>query len=605
MRRLLSILMILLLHDLPLQGGDGSFVATVDKTRAAPGDQIEITFTLSGSNGGKSFRPPAFTDFLVLAGPNQSTNMQFINGVVSSSVSYTYVLQPRSEGKFTIAPAAIEYNGKQLQTQPVGVEVVKGAARPNGPAGQSAAPDIARQIADNLYVQVTVDKSRVVKGEQLVVTYRLYNRVNLVNIGIGKVPALTGFFTEDLEVPKQIQFSNEVVNGKAFQVAVLKKAALFPQQSGPLEIDPLEANCVVQVQTKKRSNNVFDQFFNDPFFGNVSNVEYKAASKPVKITVAPLPDANVPADFRGAVGKYAMEAWLDRSRTRANDPVTLRVKISGRGNLKLLQPPNLTVTPDIEQYDPKISDAVSKEGDQIAGSRTFEYLLVPRRPGDQKISSFPFSYYDIEKKNYVTFRSPEFILTVEKASDFAPGPSTGISKEDVKLLGEDIRFIKSGEPSLRRRGETFSGSAAFYALAGSPPAAFVAYVLLLRRRRKLTGDAGALRNRKARKIARRRLVRAKKFLDEKKKVEFYFEVSRALWGYVADKLGIPPSDLSVDSIRSSLERRSVPGEVVAKLASAIDRCEFARFAPAQDSLGIDGMYRDAIELISAIEDNMR
>ncbi len=596
---------------------DATFIASVDRNKLGMGEQFEITFTLSGTSGGSNFRPPSFNDFLTLSGPNQSTNMQFINGAMSASVTYSYVLQPRAEGKFVIPSAFINHGGKQLQTQPITIDVTKGASQQSTPGGQKSRQsqedtDIGKQIGDNLFLKVIVDKSRVYQGEQITATYRIYTRVNVVSYSMTKVPSLTGFWSEELEIPKQVQLSNELVNGKQYRVGILKKVALFPQRSGTLAIDPMEVECVVQVQSRRRSNDIFDQFFNDPFFGNVANVNHKVRSQPLNIAVLPLPVADVPSGFSGAVGKFSMEAWLDKRQTKTNEPVTLKVKISGRGNLKLLEAPIVNISSDIEKYDPKISDNITKQGDQIAGSRTFEYLLIPRHPGDHKIPSVQFAYFDIDKKSFVSNSSPEFILTVEKGSETTPMYAIGISKEDVKLLGEDIRFIKSEIISLNRKGETFTGSPLFFALSIAPISLFVGFMFYVRRREKLQGNFMLVRNRKARKLAQRRLAEAKKFLDAKMKVddstrreEFYTEISRALWGYAADKLGISPSDLSVDYVRTTLESRGIPTEVSNKLTSTIEMCDFARFAPATGAVQMDNVYKDTVALISTIEERLR
>jgi oxygen tolerance protein BatD len=587
-----------------------SFTASVENNRVGVGDQFEITFSLGGTSAGSNFQPPPFTDFLVIGGPNQSTSMQFINGSVSSSVSWSFVLQPKAEGKFTIGPATIDYGGKKLQTQPIAMEVAKGSAQPAQQQGRQQAQqpgtaDIDKQIGDNLILRVTLDKSRVYQGEQITATYKIYTRVNISNYNLTKGSSLTGFWSEDLDVPKQVQLSTETLNGKQYRVGILRRVALFPQRSGTLQIDPMEVVCAVQVQNRRRSNDIFDQFFNDPFFGNAQTVNHKVRSEPVSINVLPLPSANVPNGFNGAVGKYTVETWLDKRQTKTNEPVTLKVKISGRGNLKLLEPPAVTVPPDIERYDPKISDNIAHQGDEIAGSRTFEYLLLPRRAGELKIPSFSYAYFDIDKKAYVPFTSPEFPLSVEKGSDLAGGPATGISKEDVKLLGEDIRFMKSEDLSLRRKGESFAGSPLFFALSFSSLFSFIGFMFFVKRRERVLGDVAGLRNRKARKMAQKRLQEAKKFLHQKKEEQFYAEVSRALWGYIGDKLGIPPSDLSLQIVKTALESRGVSAEAVGKLSSAIERCEYARFAPSSGAVQMDAVYREAIEIISETEDQLR
>ena len=594
---------ILILLNAYAFGQNASFVASVDNDHVAAGDQFQVTFTLTGSSGGNAFRPPAFNDFFVLSGPNQSTNMQIMNGAVSSSLSYGYVLQAKAEGKFTIGPAAIEYGGKQLQTQPITMIVSKGAPKPKQNAQGSEPADIGKQIGDNLYLKASVDKTNIYQGEQITVTYKIYTRVSIVNYTISKLPSLTGFWSEDLAVPKEIQLTNETINGKQYKVGILKKVALFAQRSGALQLDPMDVDCVVQVQTRQRSNNVFDQFFNDPFFGNVQNVKHVVHSDAVKINVNPLP-ANAPEGFNGAVGKFSMESWLDKRETKANDPVTLKVKISGAGNLKLLGTPTLNVPPDIERYDPKIADNFSNEGNKITGSRSFEYLLIPRHPGDLTIPSFPFAYFDLDKKAYVTLHSPDFPLKVGRGSDIAGAVSSGLSKEDVKLLGEDIRFIKSGTASFGKSGSRLAGSPQFYVLTISPFFAFIGFVFYMRKRERLMGDIRLVRNRKARKIAQRRLEESKKFLHAQKKEDFYSSISKALWGYSSDKLGIPAADLTLDNIRAKLQERGVAAELVAKLGSTIEQCDYARFAPSADSSQMDVMYKETVNLISGIEEQI-
>ena len=303
---------------------DVSFTASVDRNQVETGQQLQVTFTLSGSTGGKNFRPPGFNDFLVMSGPSQSTSMQFINGVMSSSISYSYVIQPRSEGKLTIGSASIEVGGKQYQTQPITIEAAKGAPRPPQQRRQTDEETLAEQIGDDLFLKVTADKSRVYQGEQLTVTYKVYTRVNIVNYSVSKVPALTGFWSEELESPQQIQLTTEIVNGKQYRVGTLKKVALFAQRSGTIELDPMEVGCVAQLNVRRQSRDFFDQVFADPF-GSAVNVNRKIRSQSVKLTVLPLPSDNVPMGFNGAVGKFSMDAWLDKRETKTNEPVTLKI----------------------------------------------------------------------------------------------------------------------------------------------------------------------------------------------------------------------------------------------------------------------------------------
>jgi hypothetical protein len=576
-----------------------SFTASVDRNRIAMGEQIEITFTLNGS--GKNFQPPPFSDFLVLSGPNQSTNMQYINGAMSQSVAYSYVLQPRAEGKFTIGAATIESNGKKIQSNNISIEVTKGSPQQKQQQRQQSAGDanLNKQIGDNLFIKASVNKTSVYQGEQITATYKLYSRVNIVNSSIKKIPALTGFWNQEIDVPKNAQ-TTEVVNGIQYQVFPIKKIALFPQHSGTLELDPMEAEFVVQVQSRRHSGDIFDQFF-----GNVQNVNYPTKSSPVKITVRPLPAQNIPAGFSGAVGKFSMESWLDKTETKTNEPVTLKVKISGSGNLKLIEAPKFVFPPDLESYEPKISDNITTGTDIISGSRTYEYLLIPRHVGEQKIPSFTFSYFDPEKQQYVTTKSPDFVLNILKGSEVLNSSTATLSKEEVKLLGQDIRFIKSGTTSFRKKDESFFGSIGFCALLFLPILLFAGFISYIRHYEKITGDIIMLRSRKATKIAKKRLAKAKILLDGKKDEEFYTEISQALWGFAGDRLSIPLSDLSQDSISTALKSRNVNDNSASKFISTLEHCEFARFTPSGSSVQMEKMYNDTIQLISAIEEEVR
>lgn len=575
-----------------------SFTATVDSDQVALGDYFQVTFTLNGSSGGRNFSPPPFTDFDVLSGPNQSTSMQITNGAMNASVSYSYVLQPRAEGNFAIGPASIEADNKKLQTKPLIIQVTKGAGKAKPKTGSADARDVRAQLAGNVVLKAIPDKTRVYQGEQITVSYKLYTRVQILNYNQARTPALTGFWSEELEVPKEIRMSTEILDGKQFAVGLLRKTALFPQRSGTLDLDPMEIEVTVPMQ--RQSNDPFDAFFSSQ-----QPVNYKTASEPIHVTVLPLPTQNVPSGFSGAVGKFQLEAQMDKQEVKANDPVTLKVKIAGRGNLKLLEPPAISIPPDMERFDPKTSSSIAPEGNQIAGSRTFEYLLIPRHAGDQKILPFSFSYFDTDQQKFVTLRSPEFVIKVQHGSESEAPSVAGLNREDVKLLGEDIRFIKSGGVSFHRKGVSFTGSALFYLLIFSPPFVFALFLVALKRRERVLSDVFALRSKKAKKAAQQRLAKAKKLLNEKKQEEFYSEVSRALWGYLSDRFGIPLSELNRENVTSTLQARSVSPETITSIASTMDQCEFARFAPGADSLQMEHIFQSASQLISTIEGQLR
>ncbi|MCU0342374.1 MAG: BatD family protein, partial [Ignavibacterium sp.] len=342
-----------------------SFIATVDNNQVAENDRFELRFTFEGKNLNalKNFNPPSLKEFRVLSGPNQSTSMQIINGVSSSSLTLSYILLPNATGVFTIGSASIQYEDKSFTTDPIKVTVVKGAPKPKGNSGSQISND---EIAKNLFIRASIDKSRVYLGEQVTITYKLYTKLNIASqMSVDKLPQYQGFWAEELETARNISFSREVIDGQQYNVGLLKRAALFPNQSGKLEVTPFELTIPIQVQKKKNPNNIWDDFFGDPF-GRAEIVEYKAKSNTLKVDVIPLPENNKPESFRGAVGKFNFSAVLDRQKTKTNEPINLKLDISGTGNIKLLELPPFELPNGFEKYDPKIDEQINRSG-KISG----------------------------------------------------------------------------------------------------------------------------------------------------------------------------------------------------------------------------------------------
>jgi hypothetical protein len=580
---------------------DVSFTASADKTTIALGEQFNLQFTLSGASSGKNFQLPDLSKFLTLSGPNQSTSMQIINGSVSSSVAYSYVLQARETGKFTIGSATIEAGGKQYSTQPLTITVVKGTAQQKQSAVQS--PDNSVHIGDNLFLRAEVDRTHVYQGEQITVTFKVFTRVRITNYTINKLPNMIGFWSEDIAIPQQVNLVNETYKGKQYQVGVLKKTALFPTQPGTLEINPLEIVCQVQVQ-QRRSNGKewFDQFFNDPFFNTVQTSNVTITSEPIKITVLPLPKNDAPHNFRGAVGKFSMDVALNKKDVKTNEPLSLKATISGTGNIKILEAPGIEVPNDFEKYDPKITDNIDRTGPVIRGSKTFEWLLVPRYPGEKHIPPLEFSYFDPSQRKYVSLHSGPIDINVEKGSAEPEQFAGTISKEDVKLLNEDIRFIKTEPMAFYRRGEESLSTATVAVMTVLPLLAFFGVVAFRQKSLRDSSDLVSFRARKAMKVATKRLQQAKTLLTANNAEEFYAETSRALWQYVADKLSIDRAELSIDTVTQQLSEKNISAELVGRIKECLELCEFARFAPASASEEEKKkMYDIASEVIVATE----
>jgi len=589
--RILSVIAVAAVCVATVLAQDVTFQANIDRNPVGLGEQFTLSFVLTSQTmgGGKNLQLPDLSRFHIMSGPNQSSSMQILNGTVSSTVSYEYTLQPKDVGKFEIGPGAIEIGGKVYRSEKLVVEVVKNPTR----AKPQAAPqqDQQVQIGDNLFLKASVDRSHVTQGEQINLEFKIYTRVSILRPELAKNPTLTGFWGEDVDVP-QSAATRETFNGKQYQVGTVKKMALFPTQSGTLEIGPMELKIGVQVQS--RSADPFDAFFRDPF-GRTVNVTVR--SEPVKVTVEPLP-GGAPAEFRGAVGRFGMSTTVDKKTTRTNEPVSIKVTVSGTGNIKLLEAPTLELPPDFEQYPPKVTESITK-GEKISGSKTFEFVVLPRYPGMKTIPPLTFVYYDPGKREYARLRSPQMELHVEQGTATQAPVIAGGSREDVRLLSQDIRFIKVTGTSFTRTGQYLHTSPLFIVLLVLPLAGLGGAIAFAGRRRAVLADEAGYRHRQAIKIARKGLKVAEYLLNLKggskegpaanQRLRFYSEVSKALWKYLGDKLGMPPAGLSVENATAELQRRGVEKGLLSAFRVLVETCDMARFAPS--SLEVPQMQR--------------
>jgi hypothetical protein len=567
-------------------------------------DQFEVTFSFNGPdvNNVNGFKSPDFANFMILSGPNQSTSMSIINGAVSGSLTYSYYIQPKSIGTYTIGSASVSYKGTTFKSQPLKMEVVKGSAPPPSANKQQAvSPDAQNsEIAKNLFIRVFADKQKVYQGEQVTVTYKLYTRLNIAaQMQVSKLPQYQGFWAEELETPTNINFTVENVDGKQFRVGILKKAALFPSQSGELTVSPMELKVPVQIQKKrKQGGSVFDDFFNDPFFGNAETVQYNAKSNTVKVNVMPLPE-NKPESFKGAVGQFSLSSELNKNTTKTNEPLSLTLNISGTGNVTLLTVPELNLPAGMEKYDPKSTEQVTRQN-KISGKKSIEYLIVPRNAGKKEIPPVKFSYFDPNKKSYVTLSTPPYNITVEQGT--GDQSYAGMSKEDVKLLGDDIRYIKTSPASLHQRGEVLIDDIGFWTTVALPFFALIGAVMWKRREDRLSGNISLMRYQKAQRISVKRLKTAKALMLADKQTDFYTEISLALFGYLEDKLHIPKSEFTLDRASAELRNSKVNESLIAGIVNCAEKCEYIRFAPVEDgTTEMKNMYQQTEKLIIDVE----
>jgi len=584
------------------------FKLTADKTTVRQNERFQVYFTFEGGSGTtlQGYRPPSFENFRILSGPNQSSSMTIINGSISSTVTYSYILvAPNRTGKFKIGSASLKYKGDEYKTNSLVINVVKGSGKKGKAGSQVESED--KQIAKNVFIRAIADKRNVVKGEQVTVTYKLYTRLNISSPQISKLPQYKGFWAKELATGKTINFDVEMYKGVRYRSAVLKKVALFPTKSGKLTVTPFALDIPVMVRRKAhRSNDPFDAFFNDSFFGRTETVNYTATSNAVTINVAPLPEEGKPASFTGAVGDFDFKATLDKNKVEANDAVTIKLEVSGKGNIELLDLPDIKLPPGFEKYDPKISKNINNKG-SISGKKTVEYLIVPRVPGVKIIEPVEFSYYNPKLKKYIIKSSPKFTITVTGSanSEYAGQSSTGFSKEDVKLLSQDIRFIQTSNFKLVRKAKGSLIKSWFWGMLVAPLLLMFIVIGYKKRHDKLTGNVHLVRSQKAEKKAKARLKTARKALDEKDIEKYYEEISKGLFGYLEDKLQLQKADLSVEKVVSILEKNGIDQVLIERVKNIIEKCEYSRFAPnAKTEEATTTLYNETIDVIVNLENRI-
>ncbi|MDD5570946.1 MAG: BatD family protein, partial [Bacteroidales bacterium] len=494
MKRIFEILILIILFS--GESYSQKLTASANETQVYINSQFQVTFSLTGGQA-ESFNPPSFKGFQVMGQSSSSGGGMtiIVNGKVvqggGGEQQWIYFLVPASAGKFTIDPASATINGKKVQSNSLTIEVVNSGSKISKQQNQTN-QNIPEVKDKDIFVRAFVNKTNHLQGEQIIVTYKIYTRVPISQYTIDKLSQYTGFWSQDLlKENERVKQSNETINGVTYVVAEIRKVALFPQKSGTLTIAPLELECLAQIKTRTRRNDPFADFFKDPFFSNFpdpfaesyQNVKKKLKSNALTVNVKPLPSENKPDDFKGTVGIFSFSSQIDKTKLKTNEAANLKFTISGTGNIKLIEKPTISFPPDLETYDPKVNDNINITMSGISGSKTFEYLVIPRSAGTFKIKSVSFSYFDLSKNKYITFASPEYTLEVEKGSANEPGVVVrGVNKEDLKYLGSDIQFIKNQKFTLTPVGIYFYNSLNFYLLLIIPFLLFVVFVIMNRKR---------------------------------------------------------------------------------------------------------------------------
>ncbi|MFT3754030.1 MAG: BatD family protein [Paludibacter sp.] len=579
-------------------------------TASAPSTVImdspfQLVYTVNAS--GRDLRVPEITNFEILAGPFQSSSssIQIINGRQSSSESnsFTYTLQAVKTGTFTIPSASIIVGGKKYTSNGISIKVLPADAASKSQSGgrgaQAGAKSGTQAISnDNIFIRTEVSKTNVYEQEAILVTYKLYTLVDVVQFTNAKLPDFSGFMKQDIEQNKNAQLSYESFNGKNYGAIVLSQVLLYPQHAGVIEIGKASFEAVIRVQNRAQVRSIFDDFFD-----SYTNVTKKIIAPSSKIIVNALP-ANKPASFNGTVGHFNLNADISATQVKSNDAVTLKINISGAGNMKLIKNPDIKFPEGFETYDPKVTNNFKTNSSGVSGSKIIEYMFIPRHSGNFEIPASEFSYFDTHDRKYKVLTIPAYKLQVAKGAG-GEGPAVVgnyVDKEDVKQIGKDIRYIATSEFELSKEEEPLFGTLAAWLMYLIP--LFISLVLFVFFRKQVIENANVtmVKNKKANKVAQKRLKHAQKLLKEGNKDKFYEEVLKAVWTYLSDKLSIPVAELTKDRVDSELTNHHVDAGVINEFVQILNTCEFARYAPNSGQQEMGNLYDETIQAISRLEE---
>ena len=573
------------------------------------GETFRLSYTINTHNA-KGFRVGSIEDFDILSGPNQSSSSStsIINGVRTSSktLTFTCILRPKAEGTFTIPAATITADGALMTSKELKIKVLPADQRGSqsqqaASQGRGAASQSGQISDDDLFIIASVNKKKVYEQEAVLLTYKIYTTVNLTNVS-GKMPDLKGFHTQEMEMPKgNREFELEHYNGRNYRTIVWSQYVLFPQQSGQLEIPSITFEGTVAQRVQ--NYDPFEAFFNGG--SSYVNVQKPIRTPKLTIDVSPLPSGK-PASYYGGVGDFSVSSTISTTELKEDEAVTLKIVISGTGNMKLIKTPEVKFPADFEVYDPKVDNKFTLKTGGLSGNKVIEYLAIPRHAGNYTIPPVEFSYFDVKSGSYKTLTTPEYTLAVAKGSGSSSSAPVGyVSKEELRLLGQDVRYINLGEALYHPKGAYLYGTMGYWLWYIIPFAAFLIIVVVYRKQAVENANIAKVKTKKASKVATRRLKMAKQKMREGDKAGFYDEVLKALWGYLGDKLSMPVSELSKDNISTKLADRQVPETLVEECLVLVGECEFARYAPSLSNASEAQIYDKVNALMDELENAIR
>ena len=562
-----------------------TLTVTTDKNPALVGEQILIKFTVNAK--AKDFKSPNFQGLRILSGPNSSSSSSysFVNGESKSEITttYSYYVSASKEGNYTISSASVNANKKTISSNPLTIKVVKGKKQENN------------NIEKNLFITVNTTKKNIIVGEQIIVSYKLHTRLELENTELSQLPNLNGFWKKDLE--SSSRFKREVIDGIPYNTAIIKKTVLTAQKSGKLEIDPIKVTCSIRITNQRNRRDPFANFF------NTYNVKEEIiSSKKITINVKDLPSPK-PSNFSGGVGNFEISSKTDKNELNANDALTYTIKLTGTGNIELIKPFIIDFPKDFEVYDPKITEKIFQGGNKRS-IKTFEYLLIPRYKGEYKIPTYNFSFFDTKQKKYVTKKTQVHNINVLKSNN-DEGNITSFSQQKIESINNDINYIKNSTIFSEKTNQTISLNVLYF-LFFLPLILMVLLSIILSVRNKNPLNLIDKKHKLAKKIASKRLKKAKEFLNTKNYDGFYEEIEKSLWGYFSDKFKVDIINLSKDSINDYFTKHQISKDVKNQFIDLINRCELERYSPVSNkSEQVNSLLSEAEKIIINVEAELK
>lgn len=584
-------------------------------------ERFNVVFEVEGENSPSNFTWSPGDDFQLVWGPQKGTSssVSIVNGKVSKSSksSFTYILLPKKTGTFTLPAATATVKGETISSKSITIQVVQngagqssGSSSSSGGSGSSSSgsgSSSSREAAsgEDVFMRLNLSKTNVVVGEPITATLSLYQRANIVGFENARFPSFDGFWSQETETPSNIEFHRESLGDNIYNAAVLRRYVIIPQKSGNMTIDPAEIVCLINVlRPGSSSGSIFDSFFGEEYV----TVKKRVSTRAVTVKVSPLP-AGAPASFSGGVGNYSISARLSKDSLKVHDAASLIVTVSGKGNVSLIEAPKLSFPPDFETYDVKTTQNTDKSG--TTGSKTFEYPFIPRSYGDFTLPPLKYSYYDVNSKKYATVSTDSLRIKVAKGNQTAtttlePGQNQlTVDRKGVKNLGEDIRFIRTKAPSFTEDKGFLVGRPLYWIILALLALAAFAIWLAMRKAAAMRADVRGTKNRKATKMALKRLKLAGEFMSKGLQTAFYEELHRALLGFVSDKLSMDMAEQNKENIAAALASRCISEDLANEFTDLLDECEYARYAPSTGSEQMSAHYEKAVDVITAIDSNMK